>query len=47
MTGPKHTKQEILSILNDLEVAGIATSGGDHIRIRMMHFALDDEFNIY
>ncbi|HDZ26523.1 hypothetical protein LCGC14_1124940 [marine sediment metagenome] len=43
----KHTKKEILSILNELKVAGIATSGGDHIRIRMMHYALDDEFNIY
>lgn len=43
----KHTKKEILSILNRLKVAGIATSGGDHIRIRMMHYALDDEFNIY
>ncbi len=32
----KHTKKEILSILNDLKVAGIATSGGDHIRICQM-----------
>jgi 1,4-dihydroxy-2-naphthoate octaprenyltransferase len=43
----KHTKKEILSILNDLKVAGIATSEGDHIRIRMMHYALDKKFNIY
>jgi general stress protein 26 len=43
----KHTKKEIISILNDLKVAGIATSGGDHIRIRMMHYALDKEFNVY
>ncbi|MFQ6031747.1 MAG: 1,4-dihydroxy-2-naphthoate octaprenyltransferase [Candidatus Zixiibacteriota bacterium] len=43
----KHTKKEILSILGNLEVAGIATSGGTHIRIRMMHYAFDDEFNIY
>jgi 1,4-dihydroxy-2-naphthoate octaprenyltransferase len=43
----KHTRKEILSILNDLKVAGIATSGGDHIRIRMMHYALDKEFNVY
>ncbi len=42
-----HDKNEILSILSNLEVAGIATSGGDHIRIRMMHYAFDDEFNIY
>lgn len=43
----KHTRKEILSILNDLKVAGIATSGGDHIRIRMMHYAFDNDFNIY
>lgn len=42
-----HTKEEILSILDDLEVAGIATSGGDHIRIRMMHYATDQAFHIY
>ncbi len=33
--------------MEDLKVAGIATSGGDHIRIRMMHYAVDDEFNVY
>ena len=43
----KHTKKEILSILKDLEVAGVATSGGDHIRIRMMHYAFDSDFTIY
>ncbi len=43
----KHSKKEILAVLKNLKVASIATSGGDHIRIRMMHYAHDDEFNVY
>lgn len=42
-----HAKKEILSLLDHLEVAGIATSSGDHIRLRMMHYAFDKDFNIY
>lgn len=47
MMEQKHSKEEMLALLKDLEVAGIATSGGDHIRLRMMHYAFDQDFNIY
>ncbi|MBI4302413.1 MAG: pyridoxamine 5'-phosphate oxidase family protein [Chloroflexi bacterium] len=43
----KHSKEEILAILNSVEVAAVATAAGDRLRNRMMHFAADDDFNLY
>lgn len=42
-----HSKEDALSILNEMPVAAIATSAGEGMRIRMMHYAADDNFNIY
>ena len=42
-----HDKSEILSILEEAEVAAIATSSGSGMRNRMMHFAVDNDLNVY
>lgn len=42
-----HTREEVLSLLKEAEVAVVATASGDKIRTRMMHFATDDDFLIY
>ncbi len=38
---------EILARLREVEVAVVATSAGTHLRQRMMHFAVDENFQIY
>ena len=43
----KHTKDDILAILDKVEVATVATSAGIHLRQSMMHFVADENFNIY
>jgi 1,4-dihydroxy-2-naphthoate octaprenyltransferase len=43
----RHTTEEILSVLRSVEVAAVATSAGDRVRNRMMHYAVDEDFNIY
>ncbi len=42
-----HSSEEILSVLRSVEVAAVATSAGDRMRNRMMHYAADEGFNIY
>ncbi|MDP2730439.1 MAG: 1,4-dihydroxy-2-naphthoate octaprenyltransferase [Dehalococcoidales bacterium] len=43
----QHSQEEILSMMGNVEVAAIATSAGESLRIRMMHYAADESFNIY
>lgn len=43
----KQLKEKIFSVLEEIPVAGIGTSGRDHIRIRMMHYAFDEDWNFY
>lgn len=42
-----HTKEEILSLMEDVPVVVVATAAGEVIRTRMMHYASDSDFNIY
>lgn len=42
-----HTRDEVLDSLNAIPEVAVSTSGGDRLRTRMMHFAADEEFNIY
>lgn len=43
----QHSKEEILSMMEGVEVTTVATSSGDKLRTRMMHYATDENFNIY
>ncbi|MDZ4230760.1 MAG: 1,4-dihydroxy-2-naphthoate octaprenyltransferase [Dehalococcoidales bacterium] len=43
----QHSREEILALMEKVEVAAVATSAGDSARIRMMHHAADEDFNIY
>jgi len=43
----QHNQAEILLLMENVEVAAIASSAGDRLRVRMMHYAADDNFNIY
>lgn len=43
----QHSREEILSLMENVEVAAVATSAGEQMRVRMMHYAPDDDFNIY
>ncbi|MBI2868232.1 MAG: 1,4-dihydroxy-2-naphthoate octaprenyltransferase [Chloroflexi bacterium] len=43
----KHSKEEILSLMESIPVAAIATSAGDKPRIRMMHYAVAEDFSLY
>jgi len=43
----RHSREEILSLMENIEVAAVATSRGEQMRVRMMHYAPDDDFNIY
>lgn len=45
--GEQHTSEEILSMLESVEVTVVATSAGDRVRCRMMHYAFDKNFNVY
>lgn len=42
-----HDKSEILALLEEAEVAAVATSSGKAMRNRMMHFSVDDDLNVY
>ncbi|MBI2852373.1 MAG: 1,4-dihydroxy-2-naphthoate octaprenyltransferase [Chloroflexi bacterium] len=43
----KHSRREILDVMDKVEIAAVATSAGDKIRNRMMHYAADENFNVY
>lgn len=43
----QHTREEILSVLESVAVAAVATSAGNGMRNRMMHYASDQNFNCY
>ncbi len=43
----QHNRQEILSLMGEVPVAAVATSAGEGPRARMMHYATDENFNIY
>lgn len=43
----QHSQEEILTLMQSVEVAAVATSAGEQMRIRMMHYASDENFNIY
>ncbi|MBI2848091.1 MAG: 1,4-dihydroxy-2-naphthoate octaprenyltransferase [Chloroflexi bacterium] len=47
MSEQQHSPQELLAVMETVEVAAIATSAGDKLRVRMMHYAADDAFNVY
>ncbi|MBI2832623.1 MAG: 1,4-dihydroxy-2-naphthoate octaprenyltransferase [Chloroflexi bacterium] len=47
MSTIQHSREEILSLMQSIPVAAIATSAGEKPRIRMMHYAVDENFNIY
>lgn len=42
-----HTKEEILSVLNNIDCAVVATASGVDIRSRMMHYWSDENLNVY
>lgn len=42
-----HARSEILAVLEEAEVAAIATAAGKGMRNRMMHFAVDEDLNVY
>lgn len=43
----QHSREEILSVMKKVEVAAVSTSAGEKLRTRMVHYATDDNFNIY
>lgn len=43
----QHSREEILSLMKDVPVIAVATLEGDKPKIRMMHYAYDEDFNIY
>ncbi|MBI2287964.1 MAG: 1,4-dihydroxy-2-naphthoate octaprenyltransferase [Chloroflexi bacterium] len=43
----QHSREEILALMEKVPVAAVATSAGESLRIRMMHHAADENFNIY
>ena len=43
----QHDRAEVLSLLENVKVIAVATSAGENIRVRMMHHAIDEDFNIY
>lgn len=42
-----HTHEEILDSLNAIDEVAVCTTAGDRLRARMMHFAADENFNVY
>ncbi|MFQ6003627.1 MAG: pyridoxamine 5'-phosphate oxidase family protein, partial [Candidatus Zixiibacteriota bacterium] len=42
-----HDKREIAAVLNSVEVAVVSTFAGEQLRSRMMHYAADEDFNMY
>ena len=47
MSTIQHSQEEILALMEDVAVVTVATSSGEKLRTRMMHYAPDDNFNIY
>lgn len=43
----EHSKDKVLAYLNRAEVGAVGTSNLGSPRLRMMHFAADEDFNIY
>ena len=43
----QHSQEEIRSLMEKVEVVAVGTSAGERPRIRMMHYATDENFNIY
>ena len=43
----KDPSEKVLSVLREVQVAAVATSAGDRVRNRMMHYSVDENFNIY
>ncbi|MDO8569046.1 MAG: 1,4-dihydroxy-2-naphthoate octaprenyltransferase [Dehalococcoidales bacterium] len=43
----EHTRQEIQSVMDKVEVAVVASSAGDKLRQRMMHYAFNEDCEIY
>ncbi len=43
----QHSREEILSLMENVDVVAVGTSAGERPRIRMMHYATDEDFNIY
>ncbi len=43
----QHTKEDIKQLMDEIPVAAVATSAGDRLRTRMMHYAADENLNIY
>ena len=46
-TTTQHSQAEILKMMEGMPVAVVATNAGDTLRTRMMHYASDENFNIY
>ncbi|MDP6501656.1 MAG: hypothetical protein QF369_04030, partial [Dehalococcoidales bacterium] len=42
-----HSREEILDMMGEIAVTAVATSSLEGPRIRMMHYATDENFNIY
>ena len=47
MSTIQHNREEILALMQSIPVAAIATSAGEKPRIRMMHYAADENFTVY
>ena len=45
--GTAGDRRKVLAFLQRAETAVVATSGGDHLRLRMMHVGVEDDFTIY
>lgn len=43
----QHSREEILSVMEGVEVVAVATSAGENVRTRMMHYTYDQDFNVY
>src|SRR3990170_5975882 len=46
-TTTQHSQAEILKMMDGIPVTVVATNAGDTLRTRMMHYASDENFNIY
>ncbi|MBI2849460.1 MAG: pyridoxamine 5'-phosphate oxidase family protein [Chloroflexi bacterium] len=43
----QHSQAEILEMMEGVPVAVVATKAGDTLRNRMMHYAADENLNVY
>lgn len=46
-TAAAHPTSEVLSVIEGAEVVAVATTAGEKLRTRMMHFAVGPDFSIY